>query len=29
VEQLLREDGVPESRLEEETDHLLAMLLGA
>jgi hypothetical protein len=29
VEQLLREDGVPESRLEEETDHLIAMLLGA
>ena len=29
VEQLLREDGVPESRLEEETDHLIALLMGA
>jgi DNA-directed RNA polymerase specialized sigma24 family protein len=28
VERILREDGVPESRLEEETDHLLAMLMG-
>lgn len=29
VEQALRDDGVPESRLEEETDHLIAMLMGA
>lgn len=29
VEQRLRQDGVPESRLEEETDHLIAMLMGA
>jgi len=29
VEQALREDGVLESRLEEETDRLVAMLLGA
>ncbi len=29
VEQQLRDDGVPESRLEEETDHLIAMLMGA
>ena len=29
VEQALRDDGVPESRLEEETDRLVAMLMGA
>jgi DNA-directed RNA polymerase specialized sigma24 family protein len=29
VEQALRDDGVPESRLEEETDRMVAMLMGA
>jgi DNA-directed RNA polymerase specialized sigma24 family protein len=29
VEQALRDDGVLESRLEEETDRMVAMLMGA